>query len=122
MVLFRRPTKRFFICLQTDENGNEIARIRVDLFVKRNQPINYLIQLEIREDVTRNRWSQIIRYNYSKCISHRDIYTLNGKRLKDDIGVFKNLKTAVNYAVNDIKENWQNYIKYFRSGRKWKAG
>jgi len=113
--------KRIIRVLETDENGDPISRFRTEIYTEKGQPINYVIQLEVKtKRLLKKEWKPVIRYNYSHEISHRDIYNLKGDKIKENLGFFKDLKHAIDYGIKDIKSNWEIYIEKFKSDKKWK--
>lgn len=56
----------------------------------------------------------MIRFNYYHGFAHKDIFTLDGKKFKEDLERFVDLTKALRFAQNDINTNWQDYIKRFK--------
>lgn len=111
------PSKRIIRILETDEKGDPILRSRLDLSIKKGRLENYVVQLERRKDsLLIKRFKPIVRYNYSHNFFHMDIYDKKGKKFKRELGKFKSFNDAITFAENDIKSNYEQYIKNYEDG------
>ncbi|MDI6801432.1 MAG: hypothetical protein QMD01_05190 [Thermodesulfovibrionales bacterium] len=63
------------------------------------------------------RWHPIVRYDCSHGFFHRDILTPKGEASKQAIPI-QNLKDALTYAEQDIKDRWEWYKERFKKGMK----
>ncbi len=86
-----------------DIDGNE--RIRVKLTINKGQLIDIVIQYE---SYINNKWREIVRYDMAHGFFHRDFISPNGEKEKLRIEIF-DLKTALAYAEQDIKDKWEFY-------------
>ena len=57
-------------------------------------------------------WLQVVRYDTSHRITHKDILDLKGREKKVFLGI-TDLHQALLLADNDIKNNWQRYKALF---------
>lgn len=116
MRFWEKPKKEIVIPLDYDENGNEIARMRIRLFIKRGKLENYVVQLEYNVRKLLNRWKNIVRYNFYHGFAHKDLLKSNGRYIKEEIGRFEDLSKVVVIAIKDIKDNFEKYIREYESG------
>lgn len=98
--------KNYFI----DLPGLNSCRIRVSIKTEQGRVIDLVIQLEVWE---RNEWHPVARYDCAHDQPHIDL-VLKGGRQEKKFMETGDLKEVVNNAINDFKENWQNYLR--RSG------
>lgn len=117
MRFWERPKKEYVLPLLFDENTNEIARIRIRLFLKKSRLRDYTVQLEYK---VKGDWKEVIRYNYAHGFAHRDIHSITGKKWKEELGGAIDLNIFVQMGKKDITENFEEYIRNFESGRRWK--
>ncbi len=117
MRFWERPKKEILLPLLFDENANEIARMRIRLFLKKGKLRDYTVQLEYKIG---GDWKEVLRYNYAHGFAHRDIHSIGGKKWKEDLGGASDLNMFVQMAKKDISENFEEYIRNFQSGKKWK--
>ena len=117
MRFWERPKKEFVLPLLFDENLNETARMRIRLFIKKGKLKDYTVQLEYK---TKDEWYEVIRYNYAHGFAHRDVHSITGKKWKEELGGSSDLSTFVQIGKKDISENFEEYIRNFESGKRWK--
>ncbi|MBM3304071.1 MAG: hypothetical protein FJY76_03160 [Candidatus Aenigmarchaeota archaeon] len=111
MRFWERPKKEMVVDIENDEAGEPFIRMRTRLFIHKGKITNYVVQLEhlVGED-----WKQVIRFNCYHGIVHKDIYNMDGRQVrKVDMGSFSDLKDAVDFATNDIRGRYKEYIRRF---------
>ncbi len=116
MRFWERPKKEFAEFLLFDDKGEEIARMRVKLFIKKSKLENYVVQLEYKVGEFLKEWATVVRHNCYHGFSHKDVFSASGKGKKIELGKFKDLNEAVKFAIKDIKENAKEYIREFEKG------
>ena len=85
-------------------DGDNILRVRFEL--DRGQVLSFVAQLEcIFGD---SGWTPVIRYGTAHGFAHRDTMRPNEETEKTEIKV-RSHKEGLNYAIDDIKANWQAY-------------
>ncbi len=83
---------------------DNILRIRFEL--DRGQVLPFVAQLEcLFED---SGWLPVVRYDTAHGFAHRDTMRPNEETEKTEISV-RSYKEGLNYAIDDIKANWQAY-------------
>lgn len=101
--------KRKTIIYNLEENDEE--RLRMEFVTDKGKVKDLVVQYE---SLLNNEWIAIVRYDCSHGFFHRDTMKRNGRRRKKEIRV-SNLNEALNYALADIKINWENYKEnYFK--------
>ena len=83
----------------------EFERLRIKIHSEKGELIDIVIQYE---SFINNKWNPIVRYDCSHGFFHRDIMKPNGEKEKQAI-IISNLKDAMNYAEQDIKDRWEFY-------------
>lgn len=86
-----------------DKFGHD--RLRVCLKVDKGVLIDVVFQYEA---LIQDRWVPIVRYDCAHGFFHRDILMPNGDKEKQEIAI-DNLKSASNYAEQDLKDRWEWY-------------
>ena len=94
-------TKNFFIPLSLK------SRIRVRMEREGRRIVNFVVQLEHKMN---DDWKEIVRYNYAHGFPHRDLILSNGSKRKERIHG-EDLNEVFNFAVEDIKMNWERYLR-----------
>lgn len=79
---------------------------------EKGEILEFVVQLEVRID---NIWHPIVRYDCAHEFTHIDYYDLSGKKSKVDLNL--GFKEALIVADDDIRENWEKYVKEFIEGR-----
>lgn len=74
--------------------------------------IKFSIQIEICK---KGQWIPVARYDTAHGFTHRHIFKYNGQTEEIPLRI-ENWNDALIYAENDLKSNWQNYIKEFERG------
>lgn len=83
---------------------DNILRIRFEL--DRGQVLAFVAQLEcLFED---SGWLPVVRYDTAHGFTHRDTMRPNEETEKTEISV-RSYKEGLNYAMDEIKANWQAY-------------
>jgi len=116
MRFWERPKKEFIIGLLFDEKGNEIAKMRVRFFIKNGKLENYVAQLEYKLKGFFERWKVVVRHNCYHGFSHKDMFTASGKKRKVELGKFTDMNEAVEFAIKDISNNFESYIREYERG------
>jgi hypothetical protein len=89
-----------------------LNRIRVFGITERRNVKAIMCQYET---LMNNRWIAIIRYDCSHGqLFHRDVMMPNGEKEKQFLEI-EPLNEAFNYAIQDIKNKWQFYLKRYVS-------
>ena len=84
-------------------------RMRVKLITDKGKLQSVLFQYE---SLINGKWIEIIRYDCFHGFFHRDVIWPNGEREKFEISI-SDLKTAAEYAEQDIKDRWEWYKERF---------
>ena len=89
-------------------------RLRVRINVEKGKVIEIVVQYESK---IKDKWYPIVRYDCSHGLFHRDLLTPKGGEIKQPIAI-RNLKDALTYAEQDIKDRWDWYKEKFKKGLK----
>lgn len=89
-------------------------RLRIKIIAKKGIITDIVIQYESK---IMDKWQAIVRYDCSHGFFHRDILTPKGETTKQAIAI-ENLKDALTYAEQDIKDRWEWYKERFKKGIK----
>lgn len=89
-------------------DGDDRLRIRIN--IEKGKIVDIVVQYESR---IKEKWYPIVRYDCSHGFFHRDILTPKGEKIKQAIPI-NNLKDALTYAEQDIKDRWEWYKEKFR--------
>jgi len=93
----------------------EQNRIRVRLITHYGDLQDIMFQFETQID---NEWVSIVRYDCAHGFFHRDILYPNGDKEKQSIEM-DSLKSASQYAEQDLKDRWEWYReKYIKKIKK----
>jgi hypothetical protein len=87
-------------------------RLRIKIIVVKGIVTNVVVQYESQ---IKGKWYSIVRYDCSHGFFHRDILNPKGEETKKAIDIH-NLKDALTYAEQDIKDRWQWYKERFKKG------
>ncbi|MCI0555760.1 MAG: hypothetical protein L0287_32845 [Anaerolineae bacterium] len=90
---------------------DDLLRIRFEL--DRGQVMSFVVQLECF--LGEPGWLPIVRYDTAHGFAHRDTMRPNEETEKIEIAV-ESYKDGLNYAIDDIKANWQVYRRRYE---KW---
>ena len=83
----------------------ELNRIRVRLMTENGVLQDVMFQYET---LITDKWTPIVRYDCAHGFFHRDIMLPNGDKEKQTIEI-DTLKTASQYAEQDLKDRWEWY-------------
>jgi hypothetical protein len=89
-------------------------RLRIKIEVEKGKVIDVVVQYESR---IKDKWYPIVRYDCSHGFFHRDMLNFKGDETKQIIQI-QNLKDALTYAEQDIKDRWEWYKERFKKGIK----
>ena len=93
-------------------DGDERLRIKISL--TKGTITDIVVQYESR---IMEKWYPVVRYDCSHGFFHRVILTPKGEATKQAISI-QNLKDALTYAEQDIKDRWKWYKERFKKGMK----
>lgn len=79
---------------------------------EKGEILEFIVQLEIRID---DAWYPVLRYDCAHDFAHIDYYDLPGGKCK--VNLHLGFNQAVIVADDDIKENWERYVKDFIARR-----
>lgn len=85
-------------------------RLRIKIEVEKGKVINVVVQYESK---IKDKWHPIVRYDCSHGFFHRDVLSFKGGKTKQIIQI-QNLKDALTYAEQDIKDRWEWYKERFK--------
>jgi len=80
-------------------------RLRLRIKTEKGRIIDMVVQYEAMFD---DEWHPIVRYDCSHGFLHRDVMLPGGKQEKYPLDI-PDLKTALLYAEQDIKDRWKWY-------------
>lgn len=86
-----------------DADGFE--KLRIKFHTDKGKILDVVVQYE---SFIKNKWIAIIRYDCSHGFFHRDVLYPKEEREKQTINI-TNLKDALNYAEQDVKDRWEFY-------------
>ncbi|NUO09339.1 MAG: hypothetical protein HUU08_11770 [Candidatus Brocadia sp.] len=89
-------------------------RLRIKIEVEKGKVKDVVTQYESK---IKDKWYPIVRYDCSHGFFHRDILNSKGEKTKQIIQI-QNLKDALIYAEQDIKDRWEWYKERFKKGMK----
>ena len=89
-------------------------RLRIKINLEEGKVIDIVVQLESR---IKDKWYPIVRYDCSHGFFHRDLLNPKGEKTKQPIPI-ENIKDALTYAEQDIKDRWVWYKERFKKGMK----
>ena len=89
-------------------------RLRIKIHIERGTITDIVVQYEAK---LMDKWYSIVRYDCSHGYFHRDILNPRGEKVKQAIPIH-NLRDALTYAEQDIKDRWEWYKDKFRKGMK----
>ncbi len=92
--------------------GDDRLRIRID--IEKGKVTDVVVQYESK---IKDKWYSIVRYDCSHGFFHRDVLNPKGEKIKQPISIH-NLKDALTYAEQDIKDRWEWYKEKFKKGMK----
>lgn len=89
-------------------SGND--RLRVKIETQKGKVVDIVVQYEARFG---EEWHPVVRYDCSHGFLHRDVMFPGGKKEKYPLDI-PDLKSALLYAEQDIKDRWQWYRARYR--------
>ena len=89
-------------------------RLRIKIGMEKGKVRDIVVQLESK---IKEKWYPIVRYDCSHGFFHRDLLNPKGENKKQPISI-ENMKDALIYAEQDIKDRWEWYKEKFRKGLK----
>ena len=89
-------------------------RLRVRINVEKGKVKDVVVQYESK---IKEEWYCVVRYDCSHGFFHRDMLNVKGEEIKQSIAI-NNLKDALTYAEQDIKDRWEWYKEKFKKGMK----
>jgi hypothetical protein len=95
----------------TPEGDN---RLRIKIETAKGKVKDIVVQLETK---IKDKWYPIVRYDCSHGFFHRDLLNPKGEKTKQPIAI-ENLKDALTYAEQDIRDRWEWYKEKFKKGLK----
>ncbi|MBI5638990.1 MAG: hypothetical protein HZA17_01060 [Nitrospirae bacterium] len=93
-------------------DGDDRLRIRIE--IEKGAIKDIVVQYESK---IRGKWYAIVRYDCSHGFFHRDVMVPRGETIKQAIQI-SNLKDALTYAEQDLKDRWEWYKERFKKGMK----
>jgi hypothetical protein len=99
------PAKEYLILLDVD------ARKRHYHFTEAGRITKFVVQLEVKTGAV---WRAVLRYDCAHNYVHKDCYNLMGESKK--INLYLGYEDALNFADEDINENWGLYREKFLKG------
>jgi len=97
--------KEYLILLDVD------VRKRHYHFTEAGKVVKFVVQLEVKSE---RLWKPVVRYDCSHDYAHQDCYNMKGSSKK--IRLYMAYEDALNFADDDINENWQIYRERFFRG------
>lgn len=89
-------------------------RLRIKIEVEKGTVKDVVAQYESK---IKDKWYPIVKYDCSHGFFHRDLLNSKGEKTKQIIQI-QNLKDALTYAEQDIKDRWEWYKERFKRGMK----
>ena len=80
-------------------------QIRVSFTTDKRRVAKFIIQFE---SFIKGKWTPIIRYDTAHGFAHCDEIFPDGTTKKMGLGI-TNWGQALNFAINDLNQNWQKY-------------
>ena len=89
---------------------SEDDRLRLKIETEKGKVVDIVVQYEAKFD---EEWHPIVRCDCSHGFLHRDVMSPGGKKEKYPLDI-PDLKTALLYAEQDIKDRWKWYRDRYR--------
>lgn len=89
-------------------SGEDRLRMRIE--TEKGRVVDIVVQYEAKFE---DEWHPIVRYDCSHGFLHRDVMLPGGKIEKYPLDI-SDLKSALMYAEQDIKDRWQWYKNRYR--------
>jgi hypothetical protein len=87
-------------------------RLRIRITIEKGKVTDIVVQYESR---LKDKWFPIVRYDCSHGFFHRDLLDPRGEKTMHPIPI-QNLRDALTYAEQDIKDRWEWYKEKFKKG------
>jgi len=91
-------------------SSSEDDRLRLKIETKKGKVVDIVVQYEAKFN---KEWHPIVRYDCSHGFLHRDVMLPGGKKEKYPLDI-PDLKIALIYAEQDIKDRWKWYRDRYR--------
>lgn len=89
-------------------------RLRMRIAIEKGKVTDVIVQYETK---IKDKWHPVVRYDCSHGFFYRDLLNPKGEKIKQPIPI-DNLKNALTYAEQDIKDRWEWYKEKFKKGLK----
>jgi len=86
-------------------------RVRCRIEVEKGNVTKFVVQYEI---FTKNRWAGVTRFDTYHHSVHRDLLDPDGRVTKKWF-INLNFDEGLNFAYDDIENNWERYRKWYLS-------
>lgn len=100
--------KEFFKYL----DGNNLERLRIKITTDKNKVVDVVVQYET---FLNENFIGVVRYDCAHGFFHRDVLSPKGTQIKKEVIAIDDLKVALQYAEQDLKDRWnfykQRYLK-----------
>jgi hypothetical protein len=100
--------KRFYKYL--NDNGTE--RLRFRIITQKGKVSDVVIQYET---LINGKWVAIVRYDCAHGFFHKDMLLPDGSQEKTAIAI-NDLNIAIDYAEQELKDNWEIYKQKYLKG------
>ncbi len=107
MISYHAMAKKEFVKVISPSNDD---RLRLRIETKKADVVDIFVQYEAKFD---DKWHPVVRYDCSHGFLHRDVILPGGKKEKYPLDI-PDLKTALLYAEQDIKDRWKWYRNRYR--------
>ena len=104
MDTWSMPCQRYQVFLQ------EEVSIFVEFHTYRGTVISFIVRLMLRGDTEEHC---IVRFDTAHGLPHRDTVNSKGMLLRKDWLIGMSFSDALDYAISNIKENYETYIQEF---------
>jgi hypothetical protein len=86
---------------------DEHNAFRVRFSIDKGQLIRFVVQLESKIE---NKWHPIVRYDTAHGFAHQDVLHPYNDAQKITLNL-QNYNEALTFAIQDLSENWVQYIR-----------
>ncbi len=93
------------IAYQIFLDADGLEKLRIKFHTDKGKILDVVVQYE---SFIKHKWAAIIRYDWFYGFFHRDVLYPNEEKEKQTINI-TNLKDALNYAEQDVKDRWEFY-------------
>ncbi len=88
---------------------DEDNSLRVSFEMERGEVLKFVVQLECRFE---EKWSPVMRFDTAHGFAHCDKLYPYGKTVKTTLPT-RNYNEALNFALEDLAKNWENYRRRY---------